>query len=113
MNCLFCNIATKEIPATITYEDEKVMAFKDINPKAPTHILIIPRKHIATINDLTPEDYPLVGELYRVAQKITHDLNIQEVGYRTVMNCNKGGGQEIFHIHLHLLGGRDLHWPPG
>lgn len=113
MDCLFCSIAAKKIPATITYEDEHVVAFEDINPKAPIHNLIIPRKHIATINDLTDEDYPLVGHLYKVAKQIAHNLDIQEIGYRTVMNCNKGAGQEVFHIHLHFLGGLDLQWPPG
>ncbi|MHA7840411.1 MAG: histidine triad nucleotide-binding protein [Gammaproteobacteria bacterium] len=113
MDCLFCNIVTKEIPATITYEDEQVLAFEDINPQAPIHHLIIPRKHIATINDLANEDYSLVGHLYKAAKQIAHQLHIQQIGYRTVMNCNKGAGQEIFHIHLHLLGGRNLQWPPG
>lgn len=108
MDCLFCKIAAKAIPAVITYEDPRVVAFEDINPKAPIHHLIIPRKHIATINALEEEDFPLMGDLYKVAKRLAHGLGIQDTGYRTIMNCNKGGGQEVFHIHLHLLGG--WHW---
>ena len=113
MNCLFCKIATGEIPGDIIFEDEQLLAFNDINPKAPTHILIIPRKHIPTINDLAATDSELVGELVQTAKNLANDLGIAEDGYRLVFNINKFAGQQVFHIHLHLLGGRALHWPPG
>lgn len=113
MDCLFCNIAKKEIPSNIIYEDEKVVAFEDINPQAPTHTLIIPRKHIETVNQLSEEDDALIGYCVRIAQKIAKDKSISEPGYRLVFNCNNHGGQVVFHIHLHLLGGRQMTWPPG
>lgn len=113
MDCLFCKIATGEIPAKLIYEDELVVAFDDINPQAPHHKLIIPRKHIATLNDLSPTDNALVGHMVQVVQKIANDLGIAENGYRLVMNCNRGAGQTVFHIHAHLLGGRQMVWPPG
>lgn len=113
MDCLFCKIIEGEIPATIIYDHEDIIAFDDIDPKAPIHKLIIPKKHIATMNDLQPEDADLVGKLVLVAANIAKDLNIAAPGYRTVMNCNTDGGQAVYHIHLHLLGGRSLHWPPG
>lgn len=113
MDCLFCKIIAKSIPATILYEDDHTLGFKDINPQAPIHGLIVPRKHIATLNDLTEEDYHFMGKLYKAAQIIARKLNIDHSGYRAVINCNKDAKQEIFHIHLHLLGGRDLQWPPG
>lgn len=112
-NCIFCRIAAGELPATKLYEDEDVLAFRDLHPQAPTHILIIPRRHIATLNDLTPEDTTLVGKIMLVARQLAADEGLAEAGYRTVFNCNKGGGQEVYHIHLHLLGGRQMHWPPG
>lgn len=112
MNCLFCKIVKKEIPTSLTYEDEKVIAFPDIDPQAPIHQLIIPRHHIATLNELTPKDYDLVGQLFKAAQHLSKVFEIQ-TGYRTVINCEKGGGQSVFHLHLHLLGGREFHWPPG
>lgn len=113
MDCIFCKISQKELPATIVYENEHVVAFDDLHPRAPIHKLIIPRKHIATLNDLKSEDANLVGQLYLAAQKLAKEAGIAEVGYRVVMNCNAGAGQAVFHIHLHLLGGRTLNWPPG
>lgn len=112
-DCLFCKIAGGEIPSTVVYEDDRVMAFRDINPKAPTHILIIPRKHVSTLNDVTADDDGLVGELVRRAAEIAAELGHAEAGYRTVFNCNEMAGQTVFHIHLHLLAGRPLAWPPG
>lgn len=113
MDCIFCKIAEKEIEAEFLYEDDELVAFNDANPKAPHHILIIPKKHIATVNDLTDDDTMLVGNMVQKAKHIASELGIAEDGYRILMNCNKGGGQDVFHIHLHLLGGRQLHWPPG
>lgn len=112
-DCIFCNIVDKTIASNILYEDEKAIAFKDIAPKAPHHCLIIPRKHIATINDLKDEETMLVGHLVQVAKKLAKDLAIDQKGYRILFNCNSQGGQEVYHIHLHLLGGRQLNWPPG
>jgi histidine triad (HIT) family protein len=112
-NCLFCKIVTGEIPATLLYEDEHVIAFDDINPQAPTHKLIIPRKHIATLNHLTQENSQLVGHMSYVGQQLANTLEHAEQGYRLVMNCNQHGGQTVFHIHMHLLAGRQLEWPPG
>jgi histidine triad (HIT) family protein len=112
-NCLFCKILAGDIPADIVYESETAIAFRDINPQAPTHVLIIPRKHIATINEIAEEDEAIVGSLYSAAREIATAEGIAEEGYRAVMNCNEGAGQTVFHIHLHLLGGRTLVWPPG
>ena len=112
-DCLFCRILAGEIPATIIYENEKVLAFRDIDPQAPTHVLIIPRKHITTPNDITVDDASLIGEMYLAAQKIAIQEGLSERGYRTVMNCNAEAGQTVFHIHLHVLGGRPMQWPPG
>lgn len=112
-NCLFCKILDGDIPADIVYESETAIAFRDINPQAPTHVLIIPRKHIATINEIAEDDQALIGSLYSAAREIAAAQGIAEEGYRAVMNCNEGAGQTVFHIHLHLLGGRDLGWPPG
>ena len=113
MDCLFCKIIAGEIPATLVYQDEQMIAINDIDPKAPEHKLIIPRKHIATVNDLANEDTLLIGNMVQVAKNLAAELAISETGYRLVMNCNHGGGQAVFHIHLHLLGGRQMHWPPG
>lgn len=113
MDCLFCKIAAGSIPAKMLYQDENVIAFEDINPQAPHHKIIIPRKHVATLNDLTPTDSNLVGEMTLAASKIAKDLGIAEDGYRVVMNCNSAGGQTVFHIHMHLIGGRSMTWPPG
>ena len=112
-DCLFCKIVAGEIPADKVYEDEHVYAFRDIDPKAPVHILIIPKKHIATINDIDHSDNAIIGEMFLAAQTIAKAEGIADAGYRTVMNCNEDGGQTVFHIHLHLLGGRALSWPPG
>lgn len=112
-DCIFCKIVNKTIPATIVAETENVLAFEDINPKAPIHILIIPKKHIATANDIEPQDHGIIGEMFTVAKKVARLRGIADDGYRLVMNCNQHGGQEVYHIHLHLLGGKQLTWPPG
>lgn len=111
--CLFCKILKGEIPADVIYESDTAIAFRDINPKAPTHVLIIPREHIATINDIATEDEPLIGSLYSAAREIAAQEGLADEGYRAVMNCNEAAGQTVFHLHLHLLGGRPLGWPPG
>tara|TARA_Y100000766_G_scaffold83154_1_gene70760 strand:+ start:1865 stop:2206 length:342 start_codon:yes stop_codon:yes gene_type:complete len=113
MSSLFTKIINKEIPAEIIYEDNDILAFNDINPQAPVHVLIIPKKEIKTINDIKVEDKEILGKIFLVAKKIAKKLNIDETGYRTVFNCNEDGGQSVYHIHLHLLGGRKLNWPPG
>lgn len=112
-DCLFCKILSGEIPADIIHETETTIAFRDISPKAPTHVLIIPRKHIATINDIEAEHESLVGSLYTAARDIAASEGLADDGYRVVMNCNEAAGQTVFHLHLHLLGGRQLGWPPG
>jgi histidine triad (HIT) family protein len=112
-DCLFCKISSGDIPADIVYESEDVVAFRDINPQAPSHILIIPRKHVATINDMTISDIEDVGILFLAAGKIARDEGIADDGYRVTMNCNAAAGQTVFHLHLHLLGGRTMSWPPG
>ncbi len=112
-NCLFCKIIAGQIPADIVYESDSAIAFRDINPQAPTHVLIIPRKHIATINDIEVHDSALVGSLYSAVRDIAVTEGFADDGYRVVMNCNAAAGQTVFHIHLHLLGGRSLGWPPG
>ncbi|WP_350550437.1 histidine triad nucleotide-binding protein [Pseudoalteromonas sp. 120-MNA-CIBAN-0494] len=109
---IFTKIINREIPADIIYEDEHTLAFKDINPQAPFHALIIPKKAIATINDVTPENSHLVGNLYVVAAKLAKQLNFADDGYRVVMNCNEHGGQTVYHIHLHILAGKEMGWPP-
>jgi len=113
MDCLFCKIIAGAIPAKLIYEDEKVVAFNDIHPQAPHHKLIIPRKHISTLNDVEGEDATLITDMVKAAKFLANQLQIQEEGYRLVMNCNAGAGQSVFHIHLHLLGGRQMSWPPG
>ncbi len=112
-DCLFCKILAGDIPADVIYESDTAIAFRDINPQAPTHVLIIPRKHIATINDIGEDDQAIVGSLYSAARTIAAEEGFSEEGYRAVMNCNEGAGQTVFHIHLHLLGGRPFSWPPG
>ncbi len=112
-DCLFCKILAGDVPAELVYESNEAIAFRDINPKAPSHVLIIPRQHIETINDLGPGDAALVGKLFLVAQQVAKDEGIAENGYRVVMNCNADAGQTVFHLHLHMLGGRQLDWPPG
>lgn len=109
---IFTKIINKTLPADILYEDELVLAFKDISPQAPVHFLVIPKKPIPTINDITLEDREVVGHLYVVAAKVAAELEIDERGYRTVMNCNDFGGQSVYQIHLHVLGGKPLGWPP-
>lgn len=113
MDCLFCKIAKREIPSKIIYEDELSLAFEDINPQAPVHTLIIPKKHISKLLELKTEDHSLIGHLFQVANKIASEKGIAERGFRVVANCNPESGQTIYHIHLHLLGGRAMHWPPG
>jgi histidine triad (HIT) family protein len=113
MDCLFCKIVAGQIPATLVHQDEMMIAFADINPQAPLHVLIVPRRHIATLNNLSVEDDALVGSLFRRAAAIAREHGCHERGYRTVFNCNREAGQTVFHIHLHLLGGRALGWPPG
>ncbi len=113
MSTLFSQIIAREIPADIVYEDDQVLAFHDINPQAPTHILIIPKKPIATLNDLTEEDQALVGRLPLIAARLAKQLGFAEEGYRVVMNCNDAGGQTVYHIHMHLMGGRRFTWPAG
>ncbi len=112
-DCLFCKIIKQEIPADIIYRDDSVIAFNDIHPQAPHHVLIVPHKHIATLNDVSEQDTILVGHIMYVAAQLAKQLNIATPGYRVVMNCNRGAGQAVYHIHLHLLGGRSLSWPPG
>ncbi|MFT7564487.1 MAG: histidine triad (HIT) family protein [Bacteroidia bacterium] len=110
---LFLKIIKREIPADIVYETEDVLAFRDVNPQAPIHILIIPKTHIRTVNDIKPEQAGLIGNLYLAAKQIANNAGLAEDGYRLVMNCNEAAGQTVFHIHLHLLGGRVFQWPPG
>ena len=112
-DCLFCKMVSGEIPPDIVYEDDEVLAFNDINPQAPTHVLIIPKKHIATLNEASDEDTQVLGRLNIVAAQLAKKLGFDEDGYRVVMNCNADGGQAVYHIHLHLLGGRSMAWPPG
>jgi len=112
-DCLFCKVVAGELPAEIIFESESVVAFRDINPKAPTHVLLIPKRHIATINDLVDGDQEIIGEMFLSAARIADDEGYADDGYRVVMNCNAAAGQTVFHIHLHLLAGRQLTWPPG
>lgn len=111
--CLFCQIIDKQIPANIAYEDEQVLAFHDINPQAPIHILVIPKQHIATINDFTDKEQNLLGQLFLTAGKLARDMGVADDGYRLNLNCNHYGGQTVFHTHVHLLAGRRFSWPPG
>lgn len=112
-DCLFCKIVAKEIKADVVMSDDHVVAFRDTNPQAPTHVLIVPKKHISTINDIGAADADLVGRLFLAAGAIAKDEGLSEKGYRVTMNCMEGAGQSVFHIHLHLLGGRKFSWPPG
>jgi histidine triad (HIT) family protein len=112
-DCLFCKIIERKIPASVVYEDERVLAFDDVNPQAPTHVLVIPKRHIESLNELSTEDDRLIGEVVRRAAAIAKERGISEGGFRTVFNTNREAGQTVFHIHLHLLGGRSMHWPPG
>jgi len=108
MDCLFCKIINREIPATIRYEDDEIIAFDDINPQAPVHFLIVPKKHISTLNDIEEEDTELVGKLIRTAALLAKEMGIEQSGYRTLFNCNSDAGQIVYHIHLHMLGGKKL-----
>jgi histidine triad (HIT) family protein len=110
--CLFCKIAAKKIPAKLVYEDPDLFAFEDISPQAPTHILICPRKHFESLTEASPEDQAVLGRLQLVAAQLARERNLLE-GYRTVLNSGRGAGQSVFHLHLHLLGGRAFRWPPG
>ncbi len=113
MDCLFCGIIERKIPADIVFENDDLMAFRDVNPQAPTHILVIPKKHIQSINHATAEDEKRLGQLVLAAKTIAHEEGLKEDGYRLVFNTNNHGGQTVYHIHLHLLGGRQMSWPPG
>jgi histidine triad (HIT) family protein len=113
MDCLFCKIITRQIPASIVYEDDRVLAFNDINPQASTHVLVVPKEHIESLNALEPEHDAIVGEVVRRAAAIAKERGISAGGFRTVFNTNRDAGQTVFHIHLHLIGGRPLAWPPG
>jgi histidine triad (HIT) family protein len=112
-DCLFCKIIRREIPASIVYEDDRVLAFNDINPQAPTHVLVVPKRHVSSLNDLTADDDGLVGELVRRGAVIAGERGISAGGFRTIFNTNRDAGQTVFHIHLHVIGGRPMHWPPG
>jgi len=112
-NCIFCKMAKGEIQPDVVYDDDEILAFRDLNPQAPTHVLVIPKRHIGTLNDLDAADAGLTGRLFLAAKKVAEQDGIAERGYRTVMNCNAEAGQSVFHIHLHLLGGRRMGWPPG
>ena len=112
-HCIFCKIAAGDSPATILYDDGRVLAFRDINPQAPVHVIVIPRRHIPTLNDLTPDDAELIGQMFLAAKQVASSLGVAGSGYRTLINCNRDGGQDVFHVHMHLLAGRMMGWPPG
>lgn len=112
-NCIFCKIINKDIPATIIYEDDLITVFEDINPKAPVHILLIPKEHFASLNDIPEDKKELIGHILLKAKEIAHEKNIAEKGYRLVLNTGRDSGQDVHHIHFHLLGGRQMSWPPG
>ena len=112
-NCIFCKILAKEIPSKIVYEDDICMAFDDVNPQAPVHVLIVPREHIPTITDVTEDQKWLIGHLCMVVNKIADSKNIKEPGFRVIINSNPAGGQMVYHLHIHVMGGRQMIWPPG
>jgi histidine triad (HIT) family protein len=112
-DCLFCKIAAGEIPSRKVFEDDDLVAFEDISPRAPVHVLVIPRRHVATLNDVTPADDVVLGSLVRAGARIARDRGVADGGYRLVLNCNADAGQSVWHVHLHVLGGRSLSWPPG
>lgn len=112
-DCLFCKINNGDISADILYQDEDVTVFKDVSPQAPVHFLVIPKKHITTLNDLQSDDEALIGKMMLAAKNVAADLGVAESGFRTTMNCNPDGGQSVYHIHMHVLGGRQMNWPPG
>ena len=111
--CIFCQVIAREQPSTLVYEDERCIAFEDVNPKAPIHVLVVPRKHTATLKDSTEEDEGLLGHLLLVASRVAKEKGIIDSGFRTVINTNAGAGQTVFHLHMHVLGGRSMRWPPG
>lgn len=111
--CIFCRIIARELPGQIVFEDDKVVAFKDINPMAPVHVLVVPRKHIASLREAEVSDGALLGHMQLVAARLAEELGIAEKGFRLVLNCGEEGGQMVWHLHLHLLGGRAMQWPPG
>jgi histidine triad (HIT) family protein len=113
MNCIFCDIAAGNQPANIIHSDDDCVAFYDLSPQAPTHFLVIPKTHISTVNDISDQNKHLIGHMYQVAAKIAEDKGFDQSGYRLVMNCNQQGGQTVYHIHLHVLAGRQMSWPPG
>lgn len=112
-NCLFCKMVSGAIPPDKVYETPRVLAFRDINPQAPVHVLVVPKQHVATLNEAQPEDAQLLGELFLAAREVAARTGIADGGYRTVLNCNADAGQSVFHLHLHVLGGRQMRWPPG
>lgn len=113
VDCLFCKIAQMHIPASIVYSDDEILAFRDVNPQAPVHLLVIPKQHVSTTNDFAATDEALLGRMLLTAQRLALAEGIAESGYRLVMNCNSDGGQTVYHVHLHVLGGRGMRWPPG
>ena len=113
LDCLFCGIVEGRVPAALVYQDDLVVAFSDINPQAPTHLLVVPRRHISSLNDLTGQDDEIVGQIVRRGAALAKAAGLEDRGYRTVFNCNADAGQTVFHIHLHVLGGRRMTWPPG
>ncbi|MGP0630252.1 histidine triad nucleotide-binding protein [Nitrospina sp. 32_T5] len=112
-DCLFCKVLKGDIPGDKVYEDDNVFAFRDINPQAPTHILICPKKHMSTIMDMDSEDEPMIGSIFSVANSIATEMSLEKGGFRLVLNCGSGAGQSVFHVHFHLLAGRPMQWPPG
>jgi histidine triad (HIT) family protein len=113
MDCLFCQIVAGEVPADSVFQDERSMAFRDINPQAPVHVLVIPREHIESLDDASQKEEALLGHLLRVAARVANEQGLSESGYRTIINTGAGAGQSVFHLHVHVLGGRALNWPPG
>jgi histidine triad (HIT) family protein len=113
MDCLFCRIVTGEIPADVVYSDDRCLAFRDLNPQSPIHLLVIPRDHLESLDEATQKDEALLGHLLRVAARVANEQGLSESGYRTVINTGAGAGQSVFHLHVHVLGGRQLNWPPG
>ncbi|MGE4282269.1 MAG: histidine triad nucleotide-binding protein [Clostridia bacterium] len=112
-DCIFCKIAAKQIPSSIVYEDEKVLAFKDINPAAPVHVLIIPKQHFSSVMEINEKNAEIIAHIFTICTKLAADLGVSDKGFRVVNNCGEDGGQTVGHIHFHLLGGRPLAWPPG
>lgn len=112
-DCIFCKIVRKEIPAKVAFEDHEVLAFDDINPAAPAHVLVIPKRHVATLNDLAASDDAVMGKLFRVAAQVARERGVSETGWRATVNCGRDAHQLVFHVHLHLMGGRAFSWPPG